>query len=1363
MNISDTSHNDDLVFNSVDFDPFAGSEPIRVATTEAQREIWTNVQFGGHAANCAYNESVSLHLNGNFQFEHLQKAVQLLFERHPALRSTFSNDGMEMKISDSVSLDVPLIDLSAFSEEIASAKVKDILIGEAEHDFDLANGPLGKISVIKFNHLKHQLVLTFHHIVCDGWSLGIIMQDLSKMYSALVKGEQYTDEPAISYVEYAIDEQHYLSSKESADVENYWLKQYQGNIPAMELPLNKQRPALRTYSAKRIDVEVNPDLIDSIKKIGAKQGTSFVATFVAAFEIFMYRITGSEDVVVGLAAAGQSLEGKQNLVGHCVNLLPLRSKINPFSTFNEYLKLRKPQILDAYDHQRYTFGSLIQKLNIPRDPSRIPLVPVSFNVDLGITNGVDFEGCSYTFTTNPRHYENFEFFINAAGSGREMTLECTYNTDLFDDEMMLNRVNEFVELLKSISKNADGKIAFYNLLTETENQLLFQQWKGKETNYPFVCIHELFEKAAINFPGNIALIYGEKTISYKDLDDRANQLASHLISLGVGPDSMVAVFMERSIDLMISILGILKAGGAYVPIDLSYPVDRVSYLINDCKAPVVITQKNLLDKVDSAGATTLCSEDFDQILKKHSMSKRASEVSPRNTCYVIYTSGSTGNPKGVIVEHYTVVNYIAWCNDYYFGNKEFGNFGLYSSLSFDLTVTSIFCSLTRGKSLTVFNQFEDVPDILRDSFGSKTEVDVIKMTPAHILVLENLGLKTDKIKKAIVGGEELTTRHVEILQSINPAMEIVNEYGPTEATVGCVIKDVIHPKDALTIGKPIDNAEVFILDANYQPLPPGVPGRLFIGGGGLARGYHNRPDLTSEKFQILTINGEPMRLYDSGDLVRHRLTGEIEFLGRIDNQVKVRGYRIELGEIESQLITLPSVKEQIVIAREDEPGDKKLVAYIVLISGTTTTPEVIKEQLRKKLPEYMIPSAFVILDEMPLTVNGKIDRKALPVPGKISSGKMDSYEEPKTGVEEVLANIWCSVLGLEKVGRMDNFFELGGHSIIGVKMFNEVEKQLGVRIQLSVIFRASTIEELARVINSEESSKPWSCLVPLQEKGSMPPLFCIHMHNGNVHRWRVLVKHLGDNQPVYAIQPRGLNDKEKPHTTIEEMARYYIGVMKEVQPSGPYHLIGLCFSGMVVFEMAAMLEAQGEKVAFLGMLNNYAPPENPTIYKVKSELNKFMKMEMGDKFNYAIEKNMNLGKKLFTRAKGFLPSEKATVIPEIQIDEPVIEVGNDLRTIHSLALLNYHPSHIYNGPLVIFRTADPIEAFYNEHLGWDRLIKGKIETTIIEGCNNDTIITDEPFNVIVSLKLKEYLDRLHAENPKNGDKRAGGMFSAALL
>ncbi|MBK9049054.1 MAG: amino acid adenylation domain-containing protein [Bacteroidetes bacterium] len=1350
-----------LVFQQVDFDPFQSSLPVRIATTQAQREIWTNVQFGGHAASCAYNESVSLHLEGDFNFSAIVKAVDQLFERHDALRSVFSDDGMFFTIEEKVSIDVAFIDLSSEKSVIIDDRIQQILDGEAEHEFDLAKGPLGKISVIKIAPARHQLILTFHHIVCDGWSLGIMMQDLGKMYTAIVKGEVYNEPPAISYAVYSAEEVEYLKGIQHAKVEQYWIDQYKNDIPAMEMPVNHPRPPLRTYNAKRIDVEVGSDVVETIKKIGARQGVSFVATLVAAFEIFMYRITGSADIVVGLAAAGQAEDGKDSLVGHCVNLLPLRSKVNPVVSFNQYLKERKSLILDAYDHQRYTFGSLIQKLNIPRDPGRIPLVPVSFNVDLGITNGVHFEGCSYHFTTNARHYENFELFVNAAGSGKDLTLECTFNTDLFDENYMQLRAEEFVELLKGFAANPDKEIGFVNILTSAEQKWISQEWQGPVAEFPAdKCLHQLFESAALNVPDKVALQFKDISWSYQQLNTASDKLAAYLQAQGLNPGTMVAVFMERCPELLVSLLGILKAGGAYVPVDLSYPADRIAYLLSDANASLIISSQLHEDKLQGINTKILVKEKFSSFPDNK---PESIHVNSTDLAYVIYTSGSTGKPKGVAIEHRSAVNYITWCNRFYFGGKEYGNFGLYSSLSFDLTVTSIFCTLTSGKTLTIFDQNAEVSSILEDSFSNKTAVDVIKLTPAHILLLENLNLRSNKIKKAIVGGEELTPRHVEILREISPSIEIINEYGPTEATVGCIIKDVVSPQDATTIGKPIDNTQVYILDSNYQLLPPGIPGRLFIGGAGLARYYHNRPDLTAEKFVAVDTGNGLEFLYDSGDLSRFRLNGDIDFLGRVDNQVKIRGYRIELGEIESLLIAHSGVKEQLVMAREDVPGEKKLVAYVVNKPGNLLDAVLLRDYLKQEIPDYMIPASFVFLESMPLTVNGKIDRKSLPAPDVTHVKSSVGYEEPKTSMEEVLANIWCRVLGLDKVGRNDNFFELGGHSIIGVKMFNEVEKQLGIKVQLSVIFRSPTIAELAEILNGEAGSRSWSCLVPLKDSGTKRPLFCIHMHNGNVHRWRVLVKHMDADQPVYAIQPKGLDDRQQPHTTIEEMAAHYISVIKEIQPSGPYNLIGLCFSGMVVFEMAAMLLARGEKIEFLAMVNNYAPPENATIYKVKSELNKFMKMEIGEKFNYAVEKNMNLGKKLLFKARKFIPGDSENTIKEVQIDETVESVGNDLRTIHSVALLNYHPVHVYSGDLVIFRTADPIEAFYNETLGWDRLVTGKIETTIIEGCNNDTIITDEPYNAIMALKIKEYLAGRADNESDSGNNRQNGMFSAALL
>ena len=1334
--------NDNILYQPVDFDPFEDSNTIVVPTTEAQRELWTNVQIGGHHANCAYNESVSLHLNGDFEVEALRKAVDLLLARHDALRATFSSDGMSMHISPHINFHVPLVDLSVLNKFEAEAEVTRILYDEAEQEFDLENGPLGRIKLLRFSAVSHQLIITFHHIVCDGWSLGIMMQDLGKMYSSLKKNLPYSDEPAVSYREYALDEIDYLKSEEYSNVEKFWLDQYKDKVPAMELPLYKPRPAFRTYSAKRIDLEVDSKIVEQIKKLGAKQGTSFIATLTAAFEVYLYRVTGSEDVVVGLAAAGQSALGKDNLVGHCVNLLPLKSNIDPQQTFSNYLKVRKPQMLDAYDNQRYTFGSLIKNLNLPRDPSRIPLVPVSFNVDMGITNGVNFADCTYKFTTNPRNYENFEFFINAAGNGNDLVLECTFNTDLFTPEMMELRMQEFVELLKNIVENTEIPVARLNILTPHERQLLFSEFQGNYVNYhPERCIHQLFEDAVTKFPDSFALVFENSKLTYRELNEKTNRLASYLVSKGVGPDVMVAVCMERSAELIISLLGILKAGGSYVPIDLSYPDERIQYVIEDTRTPLVITQKKMIGLFSSSKTPVLAVEEMDTLIGDFPDTNPISNLSSNNLAYVIYTSGSTGMPKGVAIEHYTVVNYIAWCNSYYFGNREIGNFGLYSSLSFDLTVTSIFCTLARGKTLTIFNQYEEVADILKATFSNSNNIDTIKMTPAHILLLDGMGLHTNKVSKAIVGGEELTPRHVEILRAINPKMEIVNEYGPTEATVGCVIKDVKYPVDALTIGKPIDNCEVFILDANNQPVPPGVSGRLFIAGGGLARGYHNRVDLTNEKFQILTVSDDPTLMYDSGDLVRYRLNGDIEFLGRIDDQVKIRGYRIELGEIENVLMKVDAVKEQVVIVREDEPGNKRLVAYIVLNENNNESSSNLRQQLKNLLPEYMIPSSFVILEKLPLTTNGKIDRKALPSPERGYGMDKTKFEEPKTPIEQVLANIWCDVLGLDKVGINDNFFELGGHSILGVKMFNEVEREVGVKVNLSMLFIASTIAELARFISNEGPSRPLSCLVPLQPHGTKPPLFCIHMHNGNVNRWRVLIKHLGNDRPLYAIQPVGLDFNKQPHTNIEEMAAHYIKVMREVQPYGPYNLAGLCFSGMVVFEMATLLQQMGEKVNFLGMINNYAPPENPTMYRIKTGLNKFMKMEMGEKFNYAIEKNLNIGKRLFFKSKSPITDNQSNV-EEIQIDEMVHEMGHDLRTIHSVALLNYHPDQVYHGNLVIFRTADPIEDFYNEYLGWDRLVTGSINTVIIEGCDNDTIITEEPYNIILSEAIREHLERV---------------------
>ncbi|HEX5001325.1 MAG TPA: amino acid adenylation domain-containing protein [Bacteroidia bacterium] len=1330
-------------FEPVDYDPFIPLGPV--PTTEPQREIIANVLIGGDAANCSYNESVSLTLKGSFDYELYTDAVLLLVARHQALRTKFSNDGLEQTFTQVAETKVDLIDISKLSPKEQHEEVNRRLVSEAETPFDLENGPLYRFSVIRYSEIHHQLILSFHHVICDGWSLGILMQDLGRFYSDLVQGKPFVESPATGFSKFAEEELVYSGSEENRIVENYWLSKFKNNIPSFEFPSDKPRPSKRSYRANRIDVEVPSETIDGIRKTGAKFGTSYVTILTAAFQVFLHRVTSQDDIVLGLPASGQSATGYNDLVGHCVNVLPIRTTVDSGKSFVDFLKTQKTALLDAYDHQRFTFGSLIRKLNILRFPNRIPLVPVAFNLDIGITDGVSFAGCEFEFSTNPRHYENFEIFINATGSGSKLILECTHNTDLYDSELMQLRMEEFIVLLKGIADNPESKIYELPLITEKEQELIFKKWNSIENDFRTTkTLISWFEKTATTYPDAIALSYENQHTTYSELDSRANQLANWMLGNDVRPGSFIGVFTYRNRDLIVSILGILKCGCAYVPIDPNYPLERVSYILEDAKCALVLVSEGLQENVGSWAHSYCIDTEWDKGPGMQTDEHPGIETNPGDLAYIIYTSGSTGKPKGSLIGHSKATRLFT-ATDSWYGFNERDVWTLFHSAAFDFSVWEIWGALLYGGRLVIVSY-----NISRDprSFYEllkKEKVTVLNQTPSAFMALLNEDAaisepenRVNSLRYVIFGGEALE------LEGLRPWFEhhgdknpqLINMYGITETTVHVTYRpislDDLGKGQGSMIGVPIPDLQVYILDQYQQPVGIGIAGELYVGGAGVGRGYLNRPELTAQRFIHNEYNPfSENALYRSGDLAKYSLQGDIEYLGRIDTQVKIRGFRIELGEIEAILKKHPDVKQQVVMAREDVPGEKRLVAYLILKEGVRFDLTGMREFLMVDLPEYMVPSAFVLLDKIPVTGNGKIDRKALPKP-EITLTPSGHYEEPYTPTEEMLATIWCDVLGIEKVGRKDNFFELGGHSLIGVRVFNEVEKQLGIRIQLSVLFSAPTIEELARVISRSESLKPWSCLVPLQPKGNLPPLFCIHMHNGNIHRWRVLIKHLGTNRPLYAIQPRGLDEKQQPHTTIEEMATYYIGVMKEAQPYGPYNLMGLCFSGMVVYEMATQLQAMGEEVAFLGMINNYAPPENPTLFKVKTELNKFLKMDISEKVNYVKEKQQKITK-LFSGDK--------TAITEMQIDMPEkTHLGHDLRTIHSLALLHYSPQKHFKGKLALFRNNEPIEAFYNDKLGWDRLVQGEITCDVIDGCDNDTIITDEPYNIELSLLIKHRLD-----------------------
>lgn len=1333
------------VYFPIDFNPFENPEEVfvKLQTTPSQQEIFSNIIIGGHEANCSYNESVSLVLSGPFHFRHFELSVQELIKRHESLRSRFSPDGLSAIIADKLVIDVPLIDLSHLNAEVQNKEVQKIISKEVNTEFDIYNGPLIRVSVIKLNEQKHQVILTLHHIIGDGWSIGICMIDLSRIYTLFCQGSAVDLPPAHAWSDFTKAEAEYLRSDEYRQTLDFWLNEYKDGIPPLELPVNNPRPAIRTYKAKRLDVSIDPDIIRKIRLIGTKTGCSFVNTMIAAFEIFIHRLTSADDVVLQIPTAGQSVSGFENLVGHCVNVIPVRTRINSSLSFIYYLKERKKTLLTQLEHQRITIGDLIRELKLERDPSRVPFSPVAFNLDIGLTNGVDFNGLELTFITNPRAFENSEWFINCAGNGDNILLECTYNEVLFDEEMMHLRMQEFITLLRSIVSNPDKAIMYLEILPPDELNKLIIEWNNNFVELPVnKTINTLFEEQVKLKPEAQAVWHKSGTLTYSELNIKANRLSHYLISKGFKPGMLCAICLDRTPDLIVALYAILKAGGAYIPLTPDYPPGRIESIMQESGCNFIITQTDQKPKISSISAEKIIlSEEQNEIARQKDINPGIEDDEYR-LAYIIYTSGSTGKPKGVAVMHHSVIAFFQWARNLFTDEEISGILGS-TSVTFDPSVFELFFTLCHGGRLVLVNNAIEMAYLPSDA--NVTMLSSVPSAAAELLKMNNGYPAT--IKTILLGGEPLSTALVNELYDKTPAVKVYDLYGPTEDTYTSTWK-LRSKNDKPTIGRPIPNTQAYILDKNLQPLPIGVAGELHLGGDGLAKGYYNRPDLTEEKFIPNPFSIEDgARLYKTGDLCRFMLDGQIEFLGRIDFQVKVRGFRIELQEIENVLQKHPLINDLLVTVFNDETAGQQLVAYITLKNNNAENiANELRNHLKQSLPDYMIPQVFMVLEKMPLNANGKIDRKALPAP-VIKSNNINeeiSFEQLSV-TEEKLKDIWKNILNQGNIGVNDNFFTIGGHSLLGVRMFIELEKQLGVRLPLQVLFKAPTIKSLAAEIDNAESSIEWQPVVMFRKGGNKPPLFCLHMHNGNIYRWKVLEKYLPEDQPIYAIQPKALDARQTPHRNIVEQAAYYIQEIKKIQPHGPYYFAGLCYGGTVAFEMALQLQATGEKTALVFMVNNYAPLENPKLYRLTKGFERFFKLDFSEKLNYALEKNIRIGKKIKEKALGIFSKKAEETLPAHKV------VNEDIRVIHTLALMAYKPSVKYNGNVFIVRAGGPVEdpEFYDETIGWKKWVNGKIEVVQIEGSNNDTIIEEEQYNSQLAAFLKKKLAESQLESSLN--------------
>ncbi len=1041
--------------------------------TSSQERLWFNEQL--QRGNSADYISVGFRLSGKLNLTALENSLNEIIKRHEVLRTTFpESDGKPVQIiSPSLTLSISRVNLHDLSVDELEAQIKQIATEEAQKPFDLAKGPLFRAALLCMEDETHILLLTMHHIVSDGWSLGVLYRELSVLYESFSagKGHQLPDIP-VQYADYAMWERKWLKKKFLESQYAYWKEQLGGGLPIMELPTDRPRPTVQTFRGAKRFLSIPGNLCEALKALGRREGCTLFMTMLAALQTLFYRYTGQPDIVVSSPMANRNRPEIEGLIGFFLNMIVLRTDLSGNPGFHELLGRVRDVTLGAYANQDIPFGKLVEELQPERDMSRNPLFQVILQFSPMET--LELPGLSVSPLEFDSGTAQFDLAVHLYEGEEEIRGHFEYNTDLFDSSTINRMVKHFLTLLEGIVSNPKQSISDLPLLSEAERYQLLVEWNKTRVDYPRdQLIHQLFEAQAEKTPDAVAIVFEDRQLTYSELNQRANRLANYLQSTGVGPEVLVGIVLERSLEMVIALFGILKAGGAYLPVDPTYPSERIAYMLRDARVPVLLTREKLLSKLSPCEAEVISIDtDWDNLMAGQSMETPLCKVTLENLAYTIYTSGSTGKPKGVMNTHHGILNRLLWMQEAYQLNAS-DRVLQKTPFSFDVSVWEFFWPLMFGARLVVAR-----PEGHRDNdylvqIIKEQQITTIHFVPSMLrLFLETRDVeKCKSLRRVVCSGEAFS---VDIQNRFFSRLDakLYNLYGPTEAAVDVTCWESRRASDLRTvpIGRPIANTRIYILDRYMQPVPVGVSGELYIGGVQVARGYINRQDLTVEKFIPDPFSDNPKaRLYKTGDLVRYLPDGNIVYLGRIDYQVKVRGFRVEPGEIESVLGQHPAVREAVVLAREDVPDDKRLVAYIVPVQLPPGINEL-RNFLKEKLPEYMVPEVFMFLDAMPLTPNGKMDRCALPAPqGKRRSER--AYVSPQNELEKIIAGIWQELLQVEKVGIHDNFFDLGGHSLLIVQAHSRLREVVDRELSITDMFRYPTIGELTEFLTREQSEE----------------------------------------------------------------------------------------------------------------------------------------------------------------------------------------------------------------------------------------------------------------------------------------------------
>jgi amino acid adenylation domain-containing protein len=1335
----------------------------KLSLSFAQQRLWFLDQLT--PGSSVYNISGAVEIQGLLNVAALEQSLNEIVRRHEICRTTFKLvDGEPMQvIVPNFTLTLKQVDLRHLPKEHQQAEVTRLTTVSAQQPFDLSTGLLLRATLLQLDEVHYVLILTIHHIIFDAWSMSVLIEELGVLYEANSCGIPHIlPQLSIQYADFAVWQRQWLQDQVLSTQLAYWKQKLGGYLPLLQLPSvseacrrHRPRPPLPNFQGARQQLTLTKTLTEALKKLSQQQGLTLFMMLLAAFKTLLYRYTGEEDLLVGTATAGRSQPEVEQLIGCFVNTLVLRTDLSGNPTFLTLLERVRDMTLEAYKYQDLPFEKLVEELQPERDLSYSPLFQIGFAFYNAPKAELKLSDLTLSSLSVDSGTAKLDLTLSFKESEAGLVGWLEYKTELFDAATITRMLTHLQILLEGIVANPQQRLHELPLLTTAERQQLLGDWNDTQTQYvDDVCVHQLFEAQverspdaiALNARSAIALIFNDSTLTYQELNAQANQLAHYLRSLGIKPEMRVGVCMERSSEgaasltplTIVSILAIFKAGGVYVPLDPTYPQERLAFMMEDAKLSVLLTQQSLNIEPEQR-TTVVCLDQEWEIIAQYSSTNPNQIVTPDQLAYIIYTSGSTGKPKGVLLAHRGLCN-LATAQIKAFDVRPDSRVLQFASLSFDASVSEIFMALVAGGTLCLATTDDLLPGanllrLLRDR-----AITTVTLPPSILAVLAAKELPA--LQTIIVAGEACPT---DLVAGWASGRRFFNAYGPTEATVCATIGECTDTQSQPPIGRPIANTQVYILDRHLQPVPIGVPGELYIGGIGLARGYLNLPDLTDEKFIFNPFEkAKSSQLYKTGDLARYLSDGNIEFLGRIDHQVKIRGFRIELGEVETVLRQHPDVFNCVAIANENHFG-KRLVAYIVPENGITINQQQLKDYLKEHLPEYMLPSSLIIIDALPLTPNGKLDRKALPAPNTDRSPEADTFVIPRDNLELELVRIWEEVLSVRPIGVTDNFFDLGGHSLLAVRLMALIQQQFGRELPLSTLFQGGTIEQLATILRDKTPDRYWSPLVGIQTAGSKPPLFCVHPIGGNVLGYIALGRYLSPDQPLYALQAPGVEGQRQPYTQIPELANHYITALQDFQPSGPYFLGGHSFGGLVAFEMAQQLQQQGQEIGLLVIMDTPAPIHREVIEpiddarwlvkrshvlerffgkKISVDYAELQQLEPEAQFNYFLEK-----------------LRRVNLIPPDAGQEMIRRILEVQKASHQ-ALINYVPQ-VYPGKITLLRAFEVLaedsggvfaQSFRQPALGWGELTTEPIEIHEVPG--DHVTILAEPHVRVLADKLK---------------------------